>query len=133
MLKKIWKGFSWIEIGTALLLFALVVVLTLPSFSRFQCLSRQSEVKFELLRILAAATLYKTEHAHFPTMDQLMESGRVKLLKAHYSYEIALSQDGTKIWVTGFGKPESKVAGDKWRIDMSKNLESLHDVCERPN
>jgi len=133
MLKKIWKGFSWIEIGTALLLFALVVVLTLPSFSRFQCLSRQSEVKFELMRILAAASLYKTEHGHYPTMPQLVESGRVKLRKAHYSYEIQVSQDGTKVWVIGMGKPESKVAGDKWRVDIDKNLESLHDTCERQN
>lgn len=131
MLKKIWKGFSWIEIGTALLLLTLVVVLTIPSFSRFQCLSRQSEVKFELLRILAAASLYKNERGRYPTMAELIESGRVKLRKAHYEYEVIVSPDGAKMWVTGTGRPESKVSGDKWRVDASKQLESLHDVCAR--
>ena len=131
MLKKIWKGFSWIEIGTAFLLLTLVVVLTIPSFSRFQCLSRQSEVKFELLRILAATSLFKNERGRYPTIGDLTESGRVKLRKAHYEYEIDVSADGTKVWVTGTGRLGSKMAGDKWRVDANKQLESLHDACGR--
>lgn len=129
MLKKIWKGFSWIEIASALLLFAVVVVLTLPSYSKFKCLGRQSEAKFELLRILAAAELYKAEHAKYPSFGELLSSGRVKLRREHYNYEIKVSDDGTKIWVTAIGKPGSKVATDKWQIDTTRTLENLVDVC----
>lgn len=129
MLKKIWKGFSWIEIASALLLFCVVVVLTLPSFSKFKCLGRQSEAKFELMRILAAAELYKSEHQKYPSFEELLSAGRVKLRKDHYRYEIVVSDDGAKIWVTATGKPTSQVATDKWRVDSSRKLENLKNVC----
>jgi type II secretory pathway pseudopilin PulG len=131
MLKKIWKGFSWIEIGAALLLFSIVVLLTLPSFSRFKCLARQSEAKFELMRILAASQLYKTDYGIYPNVQQLMSAGRVKLRKQHYNYEITVSEDKSQIWVTATGKPKSSVENDKWRVDLKKNLENLQDACSR--
>ena len=129
MLKKIWKGFSWIEIASALLLFCVVVVLTLPSFAKFKCLGRQSEAKFELMRILAAAELYKSEHQKYPSFAELLTSGRVKLRKDHYRYEITVSDDGTTIWVTATGKPSTKVENDQWRVDANRNLENLKNIC----
>jgi type II secretory pathway pseudopilin PulG len=129
MIKKIWKGFSWIEIAVAVLLFVVVLVLTLPSFSRFQCLARQSEAKFELMRILAASELYKSDHGQYPSMQKLLDSGRVKLRKEHYSYEIKASEDGKQIVITAVGKAGSQVALDKWQVDGRKNLESVSDAC----
>lgn len=129
MIKKIWKGFSWIEIATALLLFGVVLVLTLPSFSRFQCLARQSEAKFELMRILAAAELYKSDKGNYPTMQVLLESGRVKLRKEHYAYDIKVSQDGTQVTVSAIGKAGSAVALDRWEVDKQRTLRNLNDVC----
>ena len=129
MIKKIWKGFSWIEITTAFLLFFVVLGLTLPSYPRFQCLAKQSEAKFELMRILAAAELFKSEHNRYPKLEELVDSGRIKLRRQHFSYEIASGENGSNVYVSAFGKPGTQVENDHWRVDGQKKLENMQDSC----
>ena len=130
MLKKIWKGFSWIEIATALLLVSIVVGLTLPEFGRFKCLAKQSEAKFEVMRIVAAAQLFKTEHGHYPKLQELIDSGRVKMKQRHYDYEISAPTDNSNVYVLAIGRAGSQVEGDKWRVDARQNLEHLQEACK---
>lgn len=129
MLKKIWKGFSWIEIVSVLLLLSVVLLLTLPSFSRFKCLAKQSEAKFELMRILAAAELFKSDYNRYPSVKELLESERLKLRQQHYTYEITSSEDSSSMHVVAEGRPGTQVENDRWRVNGHKKLEKLHDSC----
>jgi competence protein ComGC len=131
MLKKIWKGFSWVEIGSALLLFVIIVALTLPSLSRFKCLAKQSEAKFEVKRIVAAAELYKSEHGRYPNIQELIDTGRVTLKLDQYDYEVKAAENGTKVQVLAIGKVNSQVQDDVWRAEGNKKLENLHDACAK--
>lgn len=127
MLKKIWKGFSWIEIAAALLLFAVVVGLTLPNFPKYRCLAKQSEAKFELMRIVSAAELFKIQSGRYPDLPELLSSGRLKLRKKNYDYEIILHN--AEIVVIATGKSGTQVQNDRWKVDKNKNLENLQDSC----
>lgn len=131
MLKKIWKGFSWIEIASVVVLFSLVLLLTLPSFSRFECQAKQSEAKFELMRILSAAQLFKAEYSRYPKLDELLDTDRVKLRQKNYSYEITSAEDGSSLYVSATGKPDGQVKDDRWRVNDSRKLENLSDSCAR--
>ena len=133
MLKKKWKGFSWIEIGCALFIASLVIMLTLPSFSRFQCLATQSEAKFESKRLLAAAELYKAELGKFPTLQELLDADRVKLRQRYYSYKLISSENGESLQVLAMGKPDTMVKNDIWQVDDAKRLENTMDSCKSTN
>lgn len=131
MLKKIWKGFSWIEIASVFLLLSVVLALTLPNFSRFECLAKQSEAKFQLMRILAAAQLFKSEYSRYPNLKELIDSERIKLRQQNYLYEITNSDDGLNLYVMARGRPGTQVANDQWRVDINKKLENLQNSCTR--
>ena len=130
MIKKILKGLSWGEIAVSLLIFVLIAALALPSFSRFKCLAKQSEAKFEIPRVVAAAQLYKEEFQRLPTVDELVASERIKIRQKYYSYELTQT-DGGRIIVVATGRSDIGMQADKWWGDSHKKLENIQNACAK--
>jgi Tfp pilus assembly protein PilE len=106
--------------------FALAALSLACGFGKYQCKSKQAEMKMSLTEAAAYMQLYRAEHGTYAkTRDELEEAG-FSPEETYYEIEIKSATDDTYVIVArGTGDME----GDLWEMDESGQEKPVSDKC----
>jgi len=109
------------------LLAVVMAAIAIPAFTKFQCKSKQAQVKSELLQFQTAQNIYFGEYKRYATTFKELEIfNEEDNVENRYLYEISKADDkGFQIT----GKGVKSMEGDVWTIDSESVPSAINDRC----
>ena len=136
-------AFTLIELMIVVAIIGILAAIAIPNFVKFQCRSKQSEVRGNLKALVAAEESYRAEHdSYLGVVADVANGGALPNAtgftaiggKIRYTYSVtAACPDGSGNFLcyTAFGNGfADAVDGDQWTVTQDNQLVHAFNACE---
>jgi type IV pilus assembly protein PilE len=118
------RGFTLIEMLITMAVMAIVISISLPTYTRYVARSRQEDAKVQLTAIRQAQEIYKLQHGSYTDQTALLSGW--KATSGRYAFSI--TGFGPAIFTAqARGNIDSDTTQDVWTMDQDGNLVNMTD------